>query len=246
MNSNQVSSPSTRKNRIEIVPTIDSMISALRYLFEGVTRTQIRIESLSCHLLENPTYQGELDEEHKKMLDFLTQIKENLQIFISFPPFHMRHMNQLEAFHRGSNFEESIFIMTKYPEGESEIDTALKRVINMVSQTISDCGYYPRLASDYDYHPLLWDNIELYLLGCCRAVAIVEDRYKPELNPNVAMEWGWMRGMGRDVLFLVEKDFKHFRADWTGLTKYTFSWDNPDIDIKPAIEKWLQLKNSTS
>jgi hypothetical protein len=31
------------------------------------------------------------------------------------------------------------------------------------------------------------------------------------------MEWGWMRGMGRDVLYLVEKDFKKQRADRGGL-----------------------------
>jgi hypothetical protein len=38
-------------------------------------------------------------------------------------------------------------------------------------------------------HEQLWDNVELYLLGCRRGIAIVEDKYLPELNPNVAMDW---------------------------------------------------------
>jgi hypothetical protein len=56
-------------------------------------------------------------------------------------------------------------------------------------------------------------------------VAIIENRYKQELNPNVALEWGWMRAMDKDVLFLLEKDFKQFRADILGFIPDTFSWD---------------------
>ena len=66
------------------------------------------------------------------------------------------------------------------------------------------------------YFDDVWSNVELYLLGCRYGIAIVEDRFKPELNPNVAMEWGWMRGLGKDVLFLVEKQAHKFvSADWS-------------------------------
>jgi hypothetical protein len=158
------------------------------------------------------------------------------------PPHHSRHYGKLEAFHGEADYENSVFIMTKYPEASTDSDIALSRVIDAVSDSIRSCGFYPRLASDKNYHALLWDNVELYLLGCGRGVAIVEDRYKPELNPNIAMEWGWMRGMGKEVLFLVENGFKHLRADWSGLVKHHFFWDKPDEDIKHAIEGWLQSK----
>lgn len=245
MNSDRPSLPIAAPSA-DIVSSIDELISILRHLFEEVNRIQTSMEKASSRLLENPTYQSELSIHHKHMLDFLALIKNKLQAFLSFPPFHVRHMTKLEEFHRGASFDQSIFIMTKYPEGNGEIDASLKRVIDAVAQSISACGFYPRLASDYDYHSLLWDNVELYLLGSCRAVAIVEDRYKPELNPNVAMEWGWMRGMGKDTLFLVEKDFKHFRADWSGITKYPFAWENPEIEIKTAIEKWLQNRKQNT
>ncbi len=93
------------------------------------------------------------------------------------------------------------------------------------------------------YHELLWDNVELYLLGCSRGIAILEDQYKSELNPNVAMEWGWMRGMGKEVLCLVEKRFNHPRADWSGLIEDYFSWENPEETINPIVQNWLKTHN---
>ena len=54
------------------------------------------------------------------------------------------------------------------------------------------------------------------------------------------MEWGWMRGMGRNVLYLVEKDFKKQRADWGGLIERQFDWANPGPDIKAGVEAWLK------
>jgi hypothetical protein len=53
------------------------------------------------------------------------------------------------------------------------------------------------------------------------------------------MEWGWMRGMGRNVLYLVEKDFKKKRADWNGLIEYPFDWMNPAPGVSQAIGAWL-------
>jgi nucleoside 2-deoxyribosyltransferase len=81
--------------------------------------------------------------------------------------------------------------------------------------------------------------VELHLLGCRLGVAVVEDRYLPELNPNVAMEWGWMRAMGKPVLFLVEKSFTKFRADIGGLITAQFSWDDPEGTVEDAISPWL-------
>ena len=72
-----------------------------------------------------------------------------------------------------------------------------------------------------------------------RGIAIVEDKYVPELNPNVAMEWGWMRALKRSVLFLREESFDHARADWDGLIDYRFKWDDPKPGIDVALDKFL-------
>ncbi len=81
------------------------------------------------------------------------------------------------------------------------------------------------------------------MLTCARGIAIVEDRFNPKLNPNVAMEWGWMRAMKKDVLYLVEKAVpaEQIPADLMGLIRSRFNWDDPEADIPRLIDEFLPL-----
>jgi hypothetical protein len=214
--------------------TLDTIFSELRALFVLGYRVQEIVDN--THSLPNEV----IDSHKQRTYELENIIKEKLKYFLLFPPHHSRHLSKLGDFHKAATYKESVFIMTKFPEGNDTDDVQLKRIIEVVSKSIKDCGFCPRLASDVEYHSLLWDNIELYLLGCCKGVAIVEDHYKPELNPNVSMEWGWMRGMGKEVLFLVENNFQQNRADLSGLLKHNFSWENPEGDIEQAIKSWLK------
>jgi hypothetical protein len=134
-----------------------------------------------------------------------------------------------------------VFVMTKFPSKQgTPLDVQLTRVIQAVRQAVDGCnGHRSYLASDKDWQPSLWDNVETYLMACGKAVAIVESKYSQELNPNVTMEWGWMRGTERRVLFLVEKTFDKTRADLSGLTREEFDWDNPEAEIAAAVKKFL-------
>ena len=236
MNPGAASSPSSR-GYAGTIAGLDLIVSELRNLFEY----QMKVRE-SGPSLRNPTYQEDLESQRQQHLGGLEGvIKEMLTSLLLSPPHHSRHFDKLSAFHEEARYDDSVFIMTKFPEGDNEADSGLRAVIEAVSKSIQNCGLYPRIASKSDYHPWLWDNVELHLLGCSRGVAIVEDRYKAELNPNVAMEWGWMRAMGKEVLFLMEDGIKHSRADWAGLTKYDFSWDEPECQISAAIAKWLNM-----
>lgn len=165
---------------------------------------------------------------------------------IDFPPRHQRHFAPLKRFWETAEYEDSVFVMTKFPDSdEEEKDEQLEAVIDAVSDGITAVGLTPRVArGPLRYHPGLWDNVELHLLACARGVAIVEDRYRSELNPNLAMEWGWMRAMGKPVLYLVEQDFKHFRADTDGLIKEEFSWTQPQATVTRAVTDWLTAETS--
>jgi hypothetical protein len=187
-----------------------------------------------------PAWRDEQDAQIKARIDKLNAYKRDLLVdVLRFPPYHRRHDQAIQEFHSTWKFEKAVFIMTKYPDGNDAIDNELLAVIAAAKKAITDCGYTPHLALDKKYHPILWDNVELYLLACSRGVAIVESKYKKELNPNVALEWGWMRAMGRDVLYLTEETFDLARADWSGLIQDKFPWGNPDPAITKAIEKWL-------
>jgi len=171
------------------------------------------------------------------------KIKAKLLKFVQYPPHFSKHLEKLSEFYSdGSTFSKNVMIMTKFPEGKSNLDTALNKIIKVTIKAIQDCGFIPQIAFNRNFYPTLWDNVELYLLACRRGIAIVESKYKPELNPNVALEWGFMRALGKDVLFLMENDFSYARADWEGFLSERFDWNKPANDIKPAIHNWLNNK----
>ena len=220
---------------------IDEVLATLRVDAAKITQLENeRLELLTLPL--NPADKDEREQELRtqiaKQLEFAKKV---LRGIVEFPPHHTRHSPLLQQFHGDAPFAKSVFVMTKFPRlNGTAADQQLAAVITSVREAVDARGYVARVASDKDYHPMLWDNVELYLLGCQRGIAIVEDKYQPELNPNVAMEWGWMRGMGRNVLYLVERSFQHHRADWSGLIQETFDWANPDADIKAAVARWLK------
>ncbi len=180
-------------------------------------------------------------ESFKRLKNIERKIHHFLETdLLRYPPAHFQvHGQKLKGFHRLAPFEKSVFIMTKFPDGRSRQDAQLTVVIEEVKKSIVQAGFTPRIA-EHQYHDWLWQNVELHLLGCSRGVAIVEDRCRSEMNPNVAFEWGWMKGMARRVYFLAEERFAHERADWKGLISKTFSWRNPRAGIREAITTWLK------
>ncbi|HEU4932310.1 MAG TPA: hypothetical protein VFT48_09525 [Pyrinomonadaceae bacterium] len=221
---------------------LDDALAALKVDILRIAKLETeRLELLNSPL--NPAMKDERDSDLKS--DIERQRKRMISVIqnvVEFPPQHTRHSPLLNQFHQIAPFDKSVFVMTKFPDPKKPaiVDQQLSDVIEAVRDAVKGCGYVARVASDNQYHGILWDNVELYLLGCVRGIAIVEDKYLPELNPNVAMEWGWMRGMGRNVLYLVEKDFKKQRADWGGLIEHQFDWANPAPDIKAGVEAWLK------
>ncbi len=212
------------------MPTYRETIEVLRRLFQ--TERDLRA-------LAKKKAPGEMDEH-----DALNQrkINEALETLIRFPPHLLKHADRLKAFHdNGRVYEKSVFIMTKFPDGDNPADKELTKVIETVKDSIAQSGFHPRIALGHPrYFPTVWDNVEIHLLGCGRGVAVIENRYKKELNPNVALEWGWMRAMDKPVLFLLEKDFKEFRADILGFIPDTFSWEQPEQEIPGHISAWLK------
>src|SRR6185295_6677860 len=90
-------------------------------------------------------------------------ISDKLDELLRCPPYHSRHIEKLRDFYVGprkrtassnveSGYEASVFVMTKYPEGNSKADIRLRSVIRAVVGAIEGRGYSARLASDDEYH----------------------------------------------------------------------------------------------
>jgi hypothetical protein len=215
----------------------------LEYLFEKKMYFKNELEKMQRTGLSSQLEADNRDFLIEQIMGFGAKCRAELENLVAFPYWQIRHANLLQDFWKTDTYEESVFIMTKFPDaaqGEGK-NAELERVLRAISDAVHACSCKPRIARfPQNYHAGLWDNVELFLLGCNRGIAVVEDRYNPELNPNVMMEWGWMRGMGKRVFFLREKNFRHFRADLGDLLNEEFDWDNPEQGVRTGIEGFLK------
>ena len=223
------------------MPTLSEAISELQKIFFERYELQKKLDKII-----NESGPGEdelLESYHKQIAAKRWEAKQYVETnLLRFPPSHYaNHSGNLKQFFEAGSYEKSVFIMTKFPESDQGEDAKLKLIIAEVRAAIADAGLIPRMAT-FEYNEDLRRNVELFLLGCARGVAIVEDHVRKEMNPNVAFEWGWMRGMSKRVYYLMEEGFAHTRADWGGLVNRRFSWDTPTEGIRGALKAWLTEK----
>lgn len=214
--------------------SIDDAIKYLRTLFEDEANADATLQRRQREL--NP---ADFDDNRERYERPRKDARDAIARYLDSPVLRYgrhfdRHGALIKKFHEVAPYAKSAFIMTKYPEGDGADAKRLQSIIDLVSASLAAAKLAPRIAKEAQYHAALWDNVELHALGCQLGVAIAESHYLPEFNPNVAMEWGWMRGMGRPVILLVEKDF-NLRADVEGITRATFDWTDPDATVGPAM-----------
>ena len=213
----------------------------------ALSREMLKLKGTRKEYLNSGLNAADKADKVDKVDDQLAQVeKERLDVLhdlVLLPPHHLQYGQLLEQFNqvlKGKPYERRVFIMTKYSDGaNAQLDAQLKTVIDTVKDAVRARGYHPQLAAETKLHPNLWENIECQMLACGRGIAIVEDRFNPKLNPNVAMEWGWMRAMKKPVLYLVEKSVAQMPADVAGLISSRFDWDDPKADIPQLIAQDL-------
>jgi hypothetical protein len=233
----------TARRQKAIMSEISSFLGDLREWLEEERQKQELLQRAEERLWRNPVFGNAEEDRIRRLREEIQTLRKEMETvlnhFLRVPPWHSRHREALRSFFGDANFESSVFIMTKFPDGDTPEDRQLQLVIDEVCSALKEHGLVPRIASGARFHDWLWDEVEVHLLGCARGIAIVEDRYRRELNPNVAMEWGWMRAMGKRVLFLKEAAFAHDRADLGGMRSWSFDWDDPGLGIRKAIGEWF-------
>jgi len=143
-------------------------------------------------------------------------------------------------------YDSSVFVMMKFPDPESMGDAHIKLladIFDTLNSALSSYGLKARRADKREYTESLWDNVCVYMLGCKYGIAILEDRVAPELNPNVALEYGFMKALNRRVGLFRSGDFRHHRADFSGKLAKTFEIAPDDTlnarSLKTALQDWL-------
>jgi hypothetical protein len=134
------------------------------------------------------------------------------------------------------NYEKNVFIMTRFQEG----DETLAKIDELIRHTLESRGLVGHRADDrcYPEDRNLWDNVCTYMFGCKYGIAVLEDIIVEEFNPNVALEYGFMRGLGKPTLLLKEKRFPA-RADILGTIWEEFDILKLQATVPKAINRWL-------
>jgi hypothetical protein len=180
---------------------------------------------------------------HLQVLWAIARYAHHLGLVITTPGFQIPQGYEFlvdpckEFFKDHPDYTKNIFVMMKLPEG----DQLLERIANEIRKVLTDHGLNGVIADDRMYMKdrNLWNNICVYMICCSGGIAVLEDRIKDEFNPNVAMEYGFMRGINKPALLLVDKGFRNIRPDIVGTLRETFDILDVENTIRRPIEKWL-------
>jgi len=136
------------------------------------------------------------------------------------------------------NYMKNVFIMMKFDENNSQ----LQEVETELRSLLKEKGFNPLRADDkvYPKDRDLWNNVCTYMICCKQGIAVLENKSKDEYNPNVAIEYGFMRALNKRALLLAEQDFPRARADVVGKLREKFDIDDIKNSIRNPIEKWIK------
>lgn len=190
--------------------------------------------------LERATAEASLDRVQKNILELLEANQPT-------PASLATLRADVDRMNAEIPFDRSVFLMTKFPDdpGGSEKDEQLDRLTGFIGAALQRYGLTVRRADQRNYasSKQLWDNVRIHMLGCRYGIAVLESKYKDEFNPNVALEYGFMSALGREVVLLIEKTFVHRRADILGTLGKGFVWsEDPGVmeaSIDAAIRSWM-------
>ena len=99
-------------------------------------------------------------------------------------------------------FTANVFVMMRFRTDQHFVD-----IYKAVKESLAAYGLIAHRADDkiYPKDDDLWDNVCVYMMGCHYGLCIFEDIDEREFNPNVPLEYGFMRAIGRRVLFVERK-----------------------------------------
>ncbi len=144
-------------------------------------------------------------------------------------------------------YEKSVFIMMPFDKN----DIRLNQITNTIRETLKEHGLYGWRADDPNREVMedIWDNIVVNMLSCKYGIAVfvdkrVLDRYTDReitvFNANIALEVGFMKSRGLNVLILKDKRLEKLPTDIISKLYEEFDFNNPEGDVKKAVKRWIE------
>ena len=126
------------------------------------------------------------------------------------------------------------FVMMQF--GES---TAHNRVWAAIRHALDPHQFVVLRADSKQYHDNLLMNILTYVYGCRFGIAVFERIESEVFNPNVALEVGYMMGLGKPVCYLKERTLRTLHTDLVGQLYREFDLQTCEETILPSLLKWM-------
>lgn len=135
------------------------------------------------------------------------------------------------------HYEQNAFIMMRFGETRGH-----QRIVGAIRSALDKYGINALRADDKHYHDDLFPNVLTYLWGCSIGIAVFERLETEYFNPNVSLEVGYMRALGKHICLLKDKTLKTLQTDLIGKLYTPFDPQDPEESIPESLEKWLRDK----
>ena len=134
-------------------------------------------------------------------------------------------------------FEKNVFIAMRFCAGRQFVE-----IHQAIKSGLANYGLKGLRADDKTYPSDgdLWDNICVYMMGCKYGVCVFEEIDEREFNPNVPLEYGFMRAINRQVLLLKDVRMPKLPSDMTGKLYRSFDTYNITQTIQEQISQWAE------
>jgi hypothetical protein len=151
----------------------------------------------------------------------------------------------LEEIWKDHPFEKSIFIMMPFRDTNN-----YRTLTREIKKACSKQGFKAIRVDDGDrqFVDTLWDNLVINMLSCKYGIAVyasdtVVDRLRNDevrlfSNPNVALEYGFFRSRGQEVLLLKDENSK-LPSDLQGFVWKSFDIKNADKTVEDPVRTWI-------
>jgi hypothetical protein len=153
------------------------------------------------------------------------------------PPGYLHLAEACNLFFRDNpNYAKNVFLIMKFDNR----NLLLNDITSKLRYILIKHGYNPIRANDKMYMKDrdMWNNVCVYMACSKQGIAVLKNYSKQEYNPNVAIEYSFMRALNKRVLLLKDEKFPVDRADIAGKEMLSFNIEKTETIGRP-IEIWL-------
>jgi len=170
--------------------------------------------------------------------------REFLEIYGPTQHEFSRYDNELAEALQKQRREKTIFVMMPFRDHVAY--DSLARAIKVECEKKGFRAIRPD-DDDRQFSEILWDNLVINMLSCKYAIAIyvsdpifdkMENRVLSFASSNVALEFGFFKSRGQEILILKDKR-SELPSDLRGFLWHEFDMAQPDRSISGTLQKWL-------